>query len=55
MLLYILSAEVPASFVDTDERINEIQIGNHEMKIVNFSDNTIIYLRDITCLNAGYK
>ena len=28
-----------------------MQIGNHEIKIVNFGDNTIIFLRDITFLN----
>ena len=28
-----------------------VQIGDHEIKIVNFSDYTTIFLRDITCLN----
>ena len=28
-----------------------MQIGDHEVKIVNFTDNTTIFLRDITCLN----
>ena len=28
-----------------------MQIGDHEIKIVNFADNTNIFLRDITCLN----
>ena len=55
MLLYILSAEVLASFADSDERINEIQFGDHEIKIANFVDNTSIYLRGITCLSTGYK
>ena len=32
-------------------RINGKQIGNREIKIVNFADNTTIFLRDITCLN----
>ena len=32
-------------------RINGEQIGNREIKIVNFADNTTIFLRDITCLN----
>ena len=27
------------------------EIGNYEIKIVNFTDNTTIFLRDITCLN----
>ena len=33
------------------KRIKEIQIGDHEIKIVNFTDNTTIFLRDITYLN----
>ena len=28
-----------------------MQIGDHEVKIVNFTGNTTIFLRDITCLN----
>ena len=28
-----------------------MQIGDHDIKIVNFADNTTIFLRDITCLN----
>ena len=32
-------------------RIKGIQIGDHEIKIVNFADDSIIILRDITCLN----
>ena len=28
-----------------------MQIGDHEIKIVNFADNTNIFLRGITCLN----
>ena len=28
-----------------------MQIGDHEIKIVNFTDNTTIFLRDITYLN----
>ena len=27
-----------------------MQIGDHEIKIVNFTENTTIFLRDITCL-----
>ena len=40
-----------ANFFDADKRIKGIQIGDHEIKIVNFTDNTTIFLRDITCLN----
>ena len=50
-LLYNTAAEVPANLINADKRIKGIQIGNHEIKIVNFTVNTIIFLRDITCLN----
>ena len=33
------------------KRIKGIQIGDHEIKIVNFAGNTTIYLRYIACLN----
>ena len=32
-------------------RVKGIQIGEHEIKIVNFLDNSTIFVRDITCLN----
>ena len=32
-------------------RITGIQVGHHEIKIVNFADSTTIFLRDITFLN----
>ena len=51
MLLYIIAAEVLASFINANKRIKGIQIGDHEIKIVNFADDTTIFLRDITCLN----
>ena len=50
-LLYNTAAEVLANLVNADKRIKGIQIGDHEIKIVNFTDNTTIFLRDITCLN----
>ena len=50
-LLYNLATEILANLINTDKRIKEIQIGDHEIKIVNFADNTTIFLRDITCLN----
>ena len=37
---------------DWIKRIKGIQIGDHEIKIVNFTDNTTIFLRDITYLNS---
>ena len=51
MLLYIIAAEVLASFINGNKRIKGIQIGDYENKIVNFVDDTTIFLRDITCLD----
>ena len=51
MFLYFIADEVPASFINTNKRIKGIQIGDHEIKIVNFADDTTIFLRDITCLD----
>ena len=52
MLLCNIVAEVLASSIDGDKRIKRIQIKDHEIKIVNFVDNTTIFLRrGITCLN----
>ena len=51
MLLYNIVAEVLANFINADKRIKGIQIGDHEIKIVIFTDNTTIFLRDITSLN----
>ena len=50
-LLYNIAAEVLANLINAERRIKGIQIGDHEIKIVNFTDNTTIFLRDITCLN----
>ena len=46
-----MATEVLANLINADKRINGIQIGDHEIKIVNFADNITIFLRDITCLN----
>ena len=51
MLLYNIAAEVLANLINADKRIKGIEIGDHEIKIVNFTNNTTIFLRDITCLN----
>ena len=51
MLLYIIAIEVLVNFINTDKMIKGIQIGDHEIKIVNFADNTTILLRDITSLD----
>ena len=55
MLLYITAAEVLASFINSNKRIKRIQIKDHEIKIVDFADDTTIFLRDITCLNRILK
>ena len=44
MLLYIIAIEVLANFINTDKMIKGIQIGDHEIKIVNFADDTTIFL-----------
>ena len=53
MLLYIIVAEVLVNFINADKRIKAIQIGDHEIKIVNFADDTIIFLGDITYLDMA--
>ena len=50
-LLYIIVIEVLANFINTDKMVKEMQIGDHGIKIVNFADDTTIFLWDITCLN----
>ena len=55
MLLYINAADVPANFIDADKRIQGIQIEDHEIKRINFADNTTIFLRDITCFNSDSR
>ena len=50
MLLYNIEAEVLANLINADKMITRIQIGDLEIKIVNFTDITTIFLRDITCL-----
>ena len=46
-----LKTELLASFINADKRIKGIQIGDNEIKVVNFADNTTVFLKDITCLN----
>ena len=38
-------------FINADKRVKGIQIGDHEIKKVNFTDNTTIFFRNIPCLN----
>ena len=52
MLLYIIVPEVLARFIYANKRIKGTQIGgDHEIKIVDFAEDTTILLRDIICLN----
>ena len=51
LMLYNIAAEVHDNVINADKRIKGIQIGDHETKVVNFTDNTTIFLRDIACLN----
>ena len=50
-LLYIIAAEVLANFIIADKRVKGVQIGTQGIKIVNFADDTTIFLKDIDCLN----
>ena len=51
-LLNNILAKVLANFISDDKRIKGTQIGDHEIKTVNFADNITIFLRDISCLNS---
>ena len=51
LVLYITAAEVLANFINADKRIKGIQIGDHQIKSVNFVDDITIFLGDITYLN----
>ena len=51
ILFYITVAEVLPNFINADKRIKGILIGDLEMKLLNFTDDTTIFLKDITCLN----
>ena len=47
LLLYITAGEVLASFIDTDKRIKEMQIGDHEIKLIALADDTNIFVSDV--------
>ena len=44
MLLYIIVAEVLANFILAGARVKRVQIGNQEIKKINFADDTTIFL-----------
>ena len=50
-LLCNIAAEVLANLINADKRIKRIQIGDHEIKITSFADNTTIFIGDITFLS----
>ena len=51
ILFFIIAIEVLANFINTDKMIKGVQIGDHEIKIFKFADNTTIFLWDIICPN----
>ena len=50
MLLYVIAAEILASFIIIDKRIQGVQIGDQGINLVNFADDTTIFLSDINSL-----
>ena len=51
MVLYIIAAEMLERFINFI-RSKGIEIGDHEIKTVNFTDQTTIFLTPVTCLNG---
>ena len=49
--LFLLFVTLLTLLINADKKIKEMQIGDHEIERVNFANNNIIFLRDITCLN----
>ena len=46
-----MAAKALANFIDANKRMKGVQIGNHEIKLVNFADEITIFIGDITYLN----
>ena len=46
-----MAAKALANFIDANKRMKGVQIGNHEIKLVNFADDITIFIGDTTCLN----
>ena len=44
VVIYYCGYKVLAIFITAGTRIKEVQIGDHDMKILNFPDDTIIFL-----------
>ena len=45
MLLSNIAAGVLANLINAEKRIKGRQIGDHEIKVVNFTDNTPIFFK----------
>ena len=43
MIFYNIVAKVLANFINAEKRIKGMQIGDIEIKIVNFTDNTTFF------------
>ena len=50
ILLHLIVVEALQIFIDADTKIKGMQTGDHEIRIVNFDDDTTIFLRDFSCL-----
>ena len=46
-----MAAKALANFIDANKRMKGVQIGNYEIKLVNFADDITIFIGDTTCLN----
>ena len=51
--VYYCSLRICQFHIDANKRIKgiQIEIGDHEIKLVNFADEITFLLADITCLN----
>ena len=52
MVLYITVDYIFANFIDANKRIKGMQIGDHEIKLVNYADEITFFLAGIICLNT---
>lgn len=50
-MVCIIALEILAIFINVDTKIEGIQIGDHEIKTVNFAYESTIFLRDFSCVN----
>ena len=53
-LLYNTTAEVLTNLINADKKIKAMHIGDHEIKVVNFTNNNTIFLKILPAL-IGYK